>query len=146
MSKYYRLSTVLSIDYEYDKGPSPSGYANLKLRIMPNADRGNDSDLVVAGGRFWKVSKKYLAKDAEQEVLEFIPIIVDGVRQGIGEVLTEALDHPVNEVIIYLDEVVVDPVYSTKMAFLNATKLAIRSLLIDARERGQLVLVETSKT
>jgi len=140
MSRYYRVLESLSIEYEYDKGPMPSGYAKLMLRIVPKTNMNGNEDLVVPDGRFWEVSKKYSEINADKEVFEFIPTIMEGVQQGIREALVEILDHPIRDVTFFLDKIVVDPVYSTKRAFVSATKLAIKSLITDAQQRGLVYL------
>lgn len=141
MTKCYRVSSELSIDYEYDKGPRPSGYAKLKMRIVPKIDKVNGTSLVVADSLLWKVSKKYYDKDADKEVSEFIAKIIEGVQQGAIEALADTLDHPVIDVRVIVDVLVIDPVYSTKRAFLNATKLAIKSLLMDAKQKNLVFLI-----
>ncbi len=142
MNKYYRILEPLSIEYEYDKGPAPSGYAKLMIRIAPKTAINVNEELVVSDDRFWEVSNKYSEINADQEVFEFIPTIIEGVQQGIREAFEETLDHPIRDVIVFLDKIVVDPVYSTKRAFFSATKLAIKSLLTDAQKRNLVYLLD----
>lgn len=141
MSKYYQVLEPLAIEYEYDKGPMPSGYAKLMIRVIPRSDINTDEDLIVPVDRFWEVSRKYSKIKADEEVSKFIPIIIQGIQQGIREASEETLDHPIRNVVFFLDKITVDPVYSTKIAFLKATKLAIKSLLVDAQERNLVHLL-----
>ncbi len=142
MNKYYQVLESLSIEYEYDKGPAPSGYAKLMIRIAPRTDINANKELIVPDGRFWEVSNKYSEINADKEVYEFIPTIIEGVQQGIREAFEETLDHPIRDAIVFLDKIVVDPVHSTKRAFVNATKLAIKSLLTNAQKRNLVYLLD----
>jgi translation elongation factor EF-G len=142
MSRTYQLTKTLVTEYEWDRGPMPSGYAQLTLQIQPTSSE--KAPLVtIRSERIWRVrpteyAKKTGAHEAERLIARFMPTIIKGVRQGVEDALTHSLKYPVTNITAILEQVTVDLMYSTEMAFHMAAKLAIQKSLAQAEKEGFL--------
>ncbi len=142
MRSAYRLKQSLITEYEWNKGPMPSGYAKLRLQLRPNLRDEKVAEIVIPPSMILKVrpteyaKKKPLHNSVEEAA--FTEMVVKGVMEGVREALTQSLDKPVIYVTVALEEVTIDLMYSTEMAFRIASRSAVEKLLKQAAEEGLL--------
>jgi translation elongation factor EF-G len=141
MKSTYQLKESLVAEYEWNKGPMPSGYAKLRLRLQSGLSEGAIVQVATPPNSILNIRP---TKDAEEDPPNqslkegFMRMVVRGVIKGANEALAQSLDKPVADVIVVLEQVTVDIMYSTEMAFRMASRLAIETLLKQAADEGLL--------
>jgi hypothetical protein len=145
MEYIYQLTKTLALEYEWNKGPMPSGYAQVRLRLQPKPPEDDTIQMITAPGRIWTVRvTEYATKrdpcKVKQNVESFLPTIIEGVYEGAEYALAHHLDHPVVNVAVVLERVTVDLIYSTKVAFKIAAKSAVEQLLEQAVSENLLII------
>jgi|GEM_PF-5978363 len=141
----YQLKEAMVTEYEWDKGPRPSGYAQLKLQLKPTPDDEENLQIGTSPNVVWSVRPtKYAKKNplAASTKAAFMEMIFEGVRDGAEQALLQSLNLPVTNAMVVLEHASFDLEYSTKMAFRIAARSAIDEILKEARDRELLRLVE----
>ena len=138
----YQLTASQAISYEWNKGPRPSGFAHLKFKLEPNKSTESMLKLEVLSEKIWRLREhpKSLGDGGlDEQVDAFMPKILKGIYDGVSKALLYTLDKPVTNVKVILEEVIIDPVYSTEMAFHFAAKSAIEDFLKQTVNTNMLV-------
>jgi hypothetical protein len=141
----YRLADHLATEYELNRGPVPSGYAYIEIQLHPQEGDGFEFSTPDDLKAIWQLPRKLEEwrrgnkSEYEDAVISFMPIIRQGILEGVAEAMAESLDKPVVGVRVEISRIAIDPEFSTKMSFHLAAKAATEKLLIVAKERGMLV-------
>jgi hypothetical protein len=139
----YELKDTLVTEYEWDKGPRPSGYAQLRLRLQPRLLEDESGQVTTSPGQLLTIRPTEYAKKrllSEAEISAFIAMAIKGVQEGSKQALTQFLDRPVPNVLVVLEQITVDLMYSTEMAFRIASRSAVEKLLKQALDEGLITL------
>lgn len=145
MRRHYELTRSINVEYTWDKGPVPSGFAFLKLRLQTMKQKGEI--LVMPTGRFWKVkAPPYIypedVKKYEENVeTTYLPLIVSGIKDGVSSVFSELLEYPIENATIVVESIAIDLVFSTRKSFEYAVKEALSSSILQALDSGDIKLV-----
>lgn len=140
----YIISKSLRIDYEWDKGSMPSGYAYIKLQIQPLLPQVSETiEIRLSDNPVWKVrATQFAGKQPpgklDQIIPQFVEMAMTGIKQGCTETMAGFLKQPVINVQLIVEELVFDLLYSTEVAFRMATKMALSELLSQAQAGGLL--------
>jgi hypothetical protein len=146
MNKNDRLVDSVETEYEWNKGPRPSGYAKIKLKLCPASTFAEGPGEVTIHADVEKIGKiredSYHKQPRENELRENLPkytqMAMSGIQAGCLDALKQSLERPVTNVDIFVEELVFDLVYSTEAAFYFACKFAMSQLLQKAKSEGLL--------
>jgi len=151
--KSYSLIAPVSVEYERDKKPMPSGFAKISLTLEPCSENMTLKVVIEANidDGSWQLLEAHNATTGE--VLEVSPEIekglweeaLVGINEGAEAALQNYLDLPVRQVKVVVKKIAFHPVYSTIMAFKIASQKAVELALDEARQRGLLVILSNKK-
>lgn len=145
MRQHYEITRSIDIEYTWDKGPIPSGFAFLKLRLQTMRHEGEI--LVMPIGKFWKVkappyiSPEDVKKYEENIETTYLPLVVSGIQDGLSSVFSELLEYPIENTTIVVKSIAIDLVFSTRKSFEYAMKEALSSTIMQALDSGDIKLV-----
>src|ERR1041385_7001965 len=119
MQTVYQLAHDLQIEYEWDRGPRPSGYAYLKFTARPESSNLHGTAQIIELPEMrWQMRSErgnqgLEYQDARENWGKYIDVLIERIHQGVEQALAGSLDKPVVDVTVLLEEAIVDEVYST---------------------------------
>lgn len=140
----YHLTKTISGEYRLDRGPRPSGFAWIRVELQPLSTQNKRvSGVEVPSNRFWQVrnSKAFShseLENAQQQIIDFLPTIINGIQEGVEDGFANVMDSSVVNIQASIKQIEVDPIYSTEKSFYFAAKSAVERILLAALRDGEI--------
>lgn len=134
---------VISVEYEWNKGSVPSGYAKIKLLYqIADCSHHPPQREVVSKNIRWHIrdtdfARKQPSKITREDIPSFISMATSGIKQGLDDMIEEQPDLKLLQLTVLIEELTFDLIYSTQHAFRLATRYATKNILSQLRELQQ---------
>ena len=120
------------VEYEWNKGSVPSGYAKIKLlyQIQGYSHHRPRQDLVSENIR-WHIrdtdfARKQSPETTSEDIPSFISMAISGIQQGINDIIQDQSELKSLQLNVLIEEITFDLIYSTQHAFRLATRCATK--------------------